>query len=411
VLHKEDPELWTPHALSRQFGVPLANMQAMLALQQLEAGGFALDPELQEIADDVEDYLLAEEDIDDAERAAVSSSVLQLHTPDVGLEKMSGEQEERLIRAVAERFQLDGTETVQELSSRLDTEMDVLVRSLQVGELKALCRAVEWGGEAEQEERAAQEEQVEAGSAGEADTAGTASDAATTQGAENVKGMVGAASNEAVAEEHGAAQASGEERVDRSTLLGLLSSSLSADVIDGPADGVLERIVAATRNAHGSEKAAPILHVEARQDAQAREAAEASAVIDVGVTTINPRGMPVFVVEDDVGGKPEAYLPKGLLNKLRRVRHVDNADRLEVNLRKRSANLASAGQRAKYASADSLVFVDTSERLKSRAPSSSARRVWVSSKEGLREPSEAETRAAMLRVQPPQLLPRIKRNW
>ena len=56
ALREKDPERWTPRTLAFHFRLPLANVEAMLALQQLEAEAKsakgALNPQLVSLAED-----------------------------------------------------------------------------------------------------------------------------------------------------------------------------------------------------------------------------------------------------------------------------------------------------------------------------------------------------------------------
>lgn len=64
-LHIADPDRWTDRALSREFGVELPRIQALLALERLEAESGIIDPELIELEEAIEEYLVP----DDAEVA------------------------------------------------------------------------------------------------------------------------------------------------------------------------------------------------------------------------------------------------------------------------------------------------------------------------------------------------------
>jgi hypothetical protein len=62
-LRKADPERWTSRTLAYHFRLPLANVQAMLALQALEEESKdQLESGLLELADDAEEYLDSEYD-------------------------------------------------------------------------------------------------------------------------------------------------------------------------------------------------------------------------------------------------------------------------------------------------------------------------------------------------------------
>ena len=99
-------------------------------------------------------------------------------------------------------------------------------------------------------------------------------------------------------------------------------------------------------------------------------------------------------------------------------REPDAHDALLDNLESREENRARAAKEGggRVAKSGNLVFVDISEKGPARNP----RDVWVSEKNaaegtqgvlGPREPSTRERRKAVLRVDAPKLMPRIRRNW
>ena len=106
-LRSKDPDRWSARALSRHFGLPLENVEAMLTLQVLEAERSVLDPELVELAEDAEEYLDSEFAQSVPPPAAEEPKKLvadEPAPPSVALEQMSLEQELALVGAVAARY-------------------------------------------------------------------------------------------------------------------------------------------------------------------------------------------------------------------------------------------------------------------------------------------------------------------
>jgi len=102
-LHAEAPARWTDIALAQHFQVPLASIQGVLALQELEAERASkgpLDAELCALGDDIEEYL-----DEDAPPARSSMSAAAVSQASVGrIETMSSDQERLLAGLVARRY-------------------------------------------------------------------------------------------------------------------------------------------------------------------------------------------------------------------------------------------------------------------------------------------------------------------
>ena len=149
-LHNEDPDRWTDRVISRHFGVPLENIQAMLALQDLaqdaakERG--ALDPAMLEIASDFEEYLDDEVPSPGAEDALLTrSALLTKHVrdpvppPSPELDNMSVAQESRLLSSAVLRLGGgDVTHGAPLNAKALRLELERILGSLTVDELSAL---------------------------------------------------------------------------------------------------------------------------------------------------------------------------------------------------------------------------------------------------------------------------------
>lgn len=175
-LHKQDPERWTDHVLSRHFLVPLENMRAMLALQTLaevevaRKGG--VDPELKEIASDFEEYL---DDVapppDASDQFLARANVLKasaketIPPPAFSLSEMSPIQETRLLSSIVRRF--GGGEVADGVPPNpkaLRIHMEGLLGGLSSEELSALLEQVN-GRSGESEGRGSGEKPEDAGEA------------------------------------------------------------------------------------------------------------------------------------------------------------------------------------------------------------------------------------------------------
>lgn len=137
------------------------------------------------------------------------------------------------------------------------------------------------------------------------------------------------------------------------------------------------------------------------------------AVVDMQVDTINPHGIPKLIVVDDKGEDVEVYLNRRQRRPvLQQVADIDTGDLLQHNSEKRVFNMTHDPDRYKKKDGVAgICFVDTSAKKKQKVPIKEPRPVWVSETHGeSRSPTPRERRGAILRVDAPQLLPRIKRN-
>ena len=140
ALREKDPVRWTAPALAHHFGVPLENIQAMIALQAMRAerleAGEEIDAELDALADDAEEYLDTDEP---APAGATSDGRAETYfdrdaPPTVGLEQLGAEQEAQLIGALVERLAPGG--------DGLAAAAVRAVEALDAGELRQLRDAV-----------------------------------------------------------------------------------------------------------------------------------------------------------------------------------------------------------------------------------------------------------------------------
>ena len=388
-LREQDPARWSARALSRHFGVPLENIEAMLTLQALEAerkeSGGALDAELLELADDAEEYLESEfaesapaaEELAKGAGATLGASETLYDDdapPSVTLEDMSLEHELALVGAVVARYSQGRAAPGVGPAEALGAALGDALRSLSLDELSALEEQVRPPGQA--------------------------------HGA-----VVGAGADEAA---HRAA-------IQRSML-----SSLCVDV---PAP-LLEPAAAGQAPLRLSAMALPPLPPRragvARPQAAARGVTVGDGMDDeaakdefwVDSSRPKPAMAPVRrAVSDDVMASP-LRRPHGSptgdwgqassVEEMHSVRAPLFADELQSNIEARARRLAPDAQHWPYRKTGRFLFTELTRPSK-KVPM--AARVWVSEKGvGIREPSEHEGRAAAVRAQPPILQPRIKRN-
>jgi hypothetical protein len=389
-LREQDPARWSARALSRHFGVPLENIEAMLTLQALEAerkeSGGALDAELLELADDAEEYLESEfaesapaaEELAKGAGATLGASETLYDDdapPSVTLEHMSLEHELALVGAVVARYSQGRAAPGVGPAEALGAALGDALRSLSLDELSALEEQVRPPGQA--------------------------------QGA-----VVGAA---------GADEAAHRAAIQRSML-----SSLCVDV---PAP-LLEPAAAGQAPLRLSAMALPPLPPRragvARPQAAARGVTVGDGMDDeaakdefwVDSSRPKPAMAPVRrAVSDDVMASP-LRRPHGsptgdwgqasTVEEMHSVRAPLFADELQSNIEARARRLAPDAQHWPYRKTGRFLFTELTRHSK-KVPM--AARVWVSEKDvGMREPSEREGRAAAVRAQPPILQPRIKRN-
>ena len=169
-LRAKDPERWTTHALAHHFNVPLANVQAMLALQDLEKGYGELDQELVTLADDAEEYLDSENGAPPAHETSPSgfhekqlksdkspseafydleaetAAAAAATTASGALEAFGPAQEQALIAAVAQRFGVASPPPGVSAGEALGAALHEMVGGLSLEELGALEAQLRGGG-------------------------------------------------------------------------------------------------------------------------------------------------------------------------------------------------------------------------------------------------------------------------
>ena len=358
ALRAQDPDRWTARALSSHFGVPLANIQAMLTLQALEAERGELDPMLVELAEDAEEYLDFEyaespperppsaealtagskETFYDADAGAAAPS------PSVALDELSLEQEQALVAAVAERFRGAAAPGVGP-SEALGAAVRSAVGDLSLEELRELS------------------EQVGASPAG-------------------------------------SVPADAEEATERHTLARSILHSLSSDapaaLLDAPAGsadlGTLELPWLPARQS-GVATPAPSAVSASSDSALANEGA-----FWVDGTLPSPKlAAPIRPVADDV--LPAAdYGSARTVEQLKAVKVPDFADALHKNVEMRARNLAAAarGEGGIHPKRGGYIFTELKRAHKKVQYAS---QVWVAERDGgIRQPTESEGRTAKVRA-------------
>lgn len=145
ALRDQDPGRWTVQALARHFDVPLENVRAMLALQDIEADRARAaepDPELVQLAVDAEEYL----DVEYAQPAPAAAPRAPSETfydheappPSLALGSLGIEQDGRLVAAATARFGASG-------AASLPASLREVVGGLTPDELAALLESVAGG--------------------------------------------------------------------------------------------------------------------------------------------------------------------------------------------------------------------------------------------------------------------------
>jgi hypothetical protein len=141
---------------------------------------------------------------------------------------------------------------------------------------------------------------------------------------------------------------------------------------------------------------------------------------DTGVTRVPclpPGAANSLRVTEDLGPDPAAYMPDTRAaaaadgRAFNHMRRPDGADTMQANLEARERNVNNARNRRHFPFKNQrqMLFTELTKSGRRTAPG----RVWVSEQGGrvpTREPKPEERRKAMIRVQPPVLPPRIKRN-
>ena len=376
-LRQADPDRWTAHALARHFGVPIENMQAMLALQAVEverAGSSELDPELVELAEDAEEYLeseyaetLAPQTNNLAKATGATESFFDGDAPDVPgitLDKMSLEQEHTLVAAVAQRFGGAARPGVGR-GEAMGTAVSTAIRGLSVGEMRHLAEQL---GIRPHGQPAAGDESEEA-----RQTLKHAMLSALTSGLP--KSLLAAATT------------------DSTTHLARL------DLLDLPS---LPPRAAGIARGGGGRRASPNEEPAEFWIDSGREAA-----LEAAGGASQPSVRPV---EDDVIARTRAWLGQATTPVERHIPRRDLADDIASNLETRARRLAPGAQHFPYRKTGRVLITEIDRPHHKSVPM--ATKIWVSDKgAGVREATEGEARKATWRVQPPMLKPRIKRNY
>mmetsp|Transcript_25576 Transcript_25576/g.61864 ORF Transcript_25576/g.61864 Transcript_25576/m.61864 type:complete len:404 (+) Transcript_25576:129-1340(+) len=373
LLHKQDPERWTEHVLSRHFMVPLENIRGMLALQGMAAEALeekgAVDLELHEFADEAEEYLDDEAlgpAVEDAFRYRADELAFgdkaPIPPPPSSLHTMSPLQETRLLTTALFRFNGgDVGDGEAPTTRKLQRTLQKHVGTLTDLELLSLMSAV--GGE-----------QM----------------ATTWDGANHKKLLQG--------------------------LLDVLSPSMPDSLKKGLAQGdfTLQKASSELPEAPVVELA-HYVNFEETSDAKKRRLPSVSddihaskPVIDMKVQGTRPSTDPVLDLVTDIGPEPLAYLTQEQINRMRKVSRRDTADVLEKNLADRKLFMSTSRQERMQKTGD-IVFT---EIRKPKRGFLEVPRVWVAEKATgtIREATQEEFRRAKLRVKPPMLLSYLKRT-
>lgn len=409
-LRKQDPKRWTARVLSKHFGVPLPNMQAMLVLkgfEEEEAQKAAIDAELVQLADDAEEYL-------DTETAAITAPPRAARAPAAEpttfydreaaaavpspplsstLASMTEEQEAALVAAVAARF---GTPAAAQQAggAGADAALGAAVRgamgSMTLEELRVL----------------------------------------------NDQLVGAAAPNDAAEPTSGDAseESSGEQQVLLRALLSHVCPTLPAVWSEG------DSAVGAAADLHALDL--PPLPAASAVDGAAAKGARvtrefqnppdafwsASALADAESAARFP-AVPLYPREQSAAAEaappPSAdvvAIPIGSATtkaELRQVRAPDLAEVLEFNVQRRNERLAPSYMSYPLPK-KGIVFTEVVREGAGKRPWSKPRvrrslprasRVWVVDRSGSpREATQDEASYAATRVQPPQFKPRIRRN-
>jgi len=347
ALHASDPATWTDRTLSRHFGVPLDRVQAVLALQQIEAEAEAAG-ELDADADDLDAQVEAILVPDDAEQLHAATlrrldSAAAAAGPDPTLRQLSRGHEEALASRLAERLGAGGSLDDAEARASLGRAAAALLEGLTAEERAELAAAV-------------------------TDGQATSLPDAFAQMDVDGDGVLSRAEFDAAA-----AHSEAEWAAAPGGLLQLALQGGGGGEGDGGAEAAAERDEGVTR---------------------------------VEVLSDNPKGTPKFLVVDDFGPEAERYVPRRLEDKSPPVRSVDGGDALAASVDKRAANLTGGRQRVKRTG--TTLVVDAGRR-KQRKEVWEVWAVDRDGQ--AREPSDEERRRAVLKEKAPQLLSRVKRNW
>ena len=416
-LRKQDPERWTSRTLAAHFRLPLTNVQAMLALQELEEAAGKIEPDAIQLAADAEEYLDSEyDDPNEAQQpisggggdgGAATEEVYFDREAEGALGQVSHEDELALVAAVAQRFG-DAAAPAPGVGAgeALGHAMRRAIAGLTIDELRALeeevsgtsppTASVHEDEERRRAQRAILGALVEGGGEGDAGAAVPLSAhlLAAAEGADwSALSLPEAAHPRSYAASEG----------DASSLQG------SSVGVDG------QGTWRPPEDAFWVDHTAPREEMQQLSDEQHREALEADGLRITRLVGTRSDTRTWRAREKRFGRKPGEAVDIGtatIPEELRLVRSPDFGAKLKFNLEARKNRLSPDGPGSIYIgqtpNKGQMVFTEIARPHK-KVPL--ATRVWVSQKgQGVRPPNESETRMARLRVQPPIMMPRIKRN-
>lgn len=402
-LRQQDPARWTSRTIAYHFRLPLANVQAMLALQELEveAKKVGIDPNLLELAEDAEEYLDSEYDepTPPPARASSSTPAEEVFFDDEAagagsLDELSHEQELAIVGALATRLSLAPPSPGVGPGEALGAAVRDAIGSLTLDELRALNEELTGDGEA-------------------------AAPAAATDDEESRRRAQRALLNALTSDAPEALLAEG----DGADFAQLAELPELSDVEASGGGAFVPTSTVSTDGLGTWKPPAGAFWVDGSAPAPQMPQMDASArsVQNDGltITQLVPQreGAATWrAAEQSFGRGPGEKAPLGVATapeELRMVREPEFGERMAANLEKRSRRL-SADQPGSNVVGQTpnrgrMVFTEV-VRPHRKVPL--AARVWVSERGQpyARKPTEHERRMSQLRVQPPLLMPRMKRN-
>ena len=411
-LRSVDPDRWTSRTLASHFRLPLSNVQAMLALQALEEEvKDTLDPRLIELAEDAEEYLdsqydeppsppkfggpataSAEEVYYDREAAAGGEAAPS------SIDQLTHEQELALVAAVATRFGQSAPRPGVGPGEALGAALHEAIGGLSLEELSALEAQLT----GKEDERSFPDD----ASAKRAIFDALTSDAPASLLSEDAAAAADLASLnlpevKAYTPPTGGAASSSSASTVSADGGGTFVSPDDAFWVDGskPAPTMRASSSASRVGLRGPLFEADNDGIHIKQLVGKREAVEtwraAEKTFGRADTDVVPLG---------VASTPD---------ELRAVKTPEFGARMMDNLEKRARRLSpdQPGSNVIGTPPNKGRYVFT-EVVRPHKKVPIAAKVWVSEKGKLhtREPTARELRMSRLRVQPPIMLPRIKRN-
>ena len=355
-LNQTDPTLWTDRTLARTFHLPLENVQALLALVNLETQGQEIDPQFLELQNDI-DHLLDEADVEKQKQdqkncKAAAHAVEAVQLPDPRLDRMTPQQEDELARVFIDTFGQQSTHDT------MFSSVQALVRSLSEEERRALEVAVGGPSVRPTEKNPVNEQEV------------------------NLTHV----------------------KSDEDTVESLI------EMMDGSLDGLLA--ILRSRPEASTERRAIELHNFTLTQRTLPDKPGNREILRGDVTSANPRGFPRYILRDDFGRDPKQYI-KTLGHERQEMRTVDSEDLLKANLKKRHENLTVSKQGLRRNKRQYVITEITNGKGRRGAEDKrepTAVRVHETGT-GAREATDDEKKRALLRVQPPKLISRIRRNF